>query len=231
MLRFSHSFAGSFFSLSLPLAALASGCGGAASSALFDQGGGGSGGDAAVDSGVPGVPQDASNPPPSEHDAGHDATTPPPVPDAAPPPVDANPPPPPDAGPSAGIECGQNFKKLCDSQTEVCCDIPSNGGGGAPTLTCESAAQCMSDNGASVVCAKPADCEAEGFPSGTVCCATQGSGGQGPPNVTVACVAADQCQDPGSQVQLCDPNSPVCPFGTSCRVSTVTIPPYFICGQ
>ena len=229
MLRFSHSFAGSFFPLSLPLLVLASGCGGAATSALFDQGGGGGTSDGSVDSGVPVATQDASSqPPPAEQDAGHDATTPPPVQDAEPPPVDANPPPP-DTGPSVGIECGQNFKKLCDSQTQVCCDIPGTGGGTSNTLTCESAAQCMTDNGTAVVCAKPADCEAEGFPSGSVCCATTGNGSPGPPDTTVACVAASQCQN-SNQVQLCDPSNPVCPFGTTCRPSTITIPPYNICG-
>ena len=96
-------------------------------------------------------------------------------------------------------------------------------------MTCEPAAQCMADNGTSVVCAKPSDCEGEGFPPGTVCCATQGNGPPGPPNVTVACVAASQCQD-SSQVQLCDPNNPVCPLGTFCRPSTSTLPPYNICG-
>jgi len=128
----------------------------------------------------------------------------------------ALPPPPPDGAPY--VYCGA---KYCAVGTEVCCESLTTGPGG-----CAPADAGCPDADLTVPCSNPADCTALGFPN-TFCCATELPTDQAQ---AVSCLAT--CVDlSGTSTRLCDPlsDASTCTAGTSCQVSTSTVPDLYIC--
>ncbi len=200
--------------------AVAAACGGATDTGLFDSPSGSDSIDA-------GLRADASVPHSSDaggtvttHDSG--ATT---VPDSSTGTDAGHTPPPP---PAATIDCAVSASvTTCDAATQVCCRTTNDNGfgGGQTTYACTPPSGCTAQGTLAIPCDDAADCTAEGFASGTVCCVTEDpSSGVA---ASVACTTQAACSAQ-TQTWLCDGTSD-CPAGDTCSASTTTIPGYDIC--
>jgi hypothetical protein len=148
-------------------------------------------------------------------DAGQDKDT------GAPPPKDGGGPPPVDPG----VQCGG---AECSVPSNACCrkQVANNF-----TYTCLPTGQCQGLNVPSleIPCDDATDCTTAGHP-GQVCCATVGGGTAGNAASEVLCRDPSECTQANSRTPLCDKNDPnACPAGTSCRMSTQTLPGYNLC--
>lgn len=158
-------------------------------------------------------------------DAGRDND----VPDVPPlPPFDATPdvtPPP----PKSTIACGgaTNPLKTCEVLTEICCRTGTE----APyTYDClADPKDCMKSGDVPFTCTNTENCVAQGF-VGNVCCASLISVGSGSVAYDVSCMPTAKCTGANQKAVVCDPKSQnPCPNGGSCKLSSQTLPSYYIC--
>jgi hypothetical protein len=115
----------------------------------------------------------------------------------------------PEASVYAGMACGKGGHCF-PSAGQVCC-TGSDGDPNPANGSCGNAPDCQT--GDFFRCMGPADCADAVLNGPAICCATDFSGGGfSRSGCKAACVAGD--------VELCDPNGPVCPTPRTCRPST-----------
>jgi hypothetical protein len=187
-------------------------CGGATQSDLFTGSGGandaGVGLDSGVDARVDGSRQDSST-----DSAPPVLDAPPPAPDSAP---DAIPPPPPPV-----IVCGA---ASCVAGTQTCCAEHTLG---SLKAECKDLTKCTGTGKFAISCDGDDDCQV--IKKDSVCCVTfsQTTGlASG-----ASCYQAKDCASNWTRTRTCDPHAAtnVCDSGDVCRVSTHTLPGYFLC--
>ena len=78
-------------------------------------------------------------------------------------------------------------------------------------------------------CSNTENCVAQGL-AGTVCCASLISSGNGSVAYDVSCQPKATCTSGNSKTIVCNPNGPnLCPVNRSCKLSSQTLPDYYIC--
>ena len=212
-----------------PVPAIDAGSKGATDAAALDAGGDGDGdgdgGGAATSGGSDAALQniDASAGPPG------DAGTPSLGADSSAPADGGSPPPHPgsqDGGSdpgsvgSVGVKCEGVPGGSCSLPAEICCR--KDEGGGYYLYSCTAPGAC--DVGVGGALEIPCD-DARGC-GAYVCCATY----EQRTTTDIACRPVGECKPQNARTIVCDPRSAsACPNGGSCRLSTFTLPGYFIC--
>jgi len=129
----------------------------------------------------------------------------------------------PDSGPPRTLNCSSVPGAVdCSVGSQVCCKQ----GGATTSYACENGTTCSTSGAVPIPCDDTADCAALGH-VGDLCCLTTSSTGR----VTeVTCRSQVDCDMNVGRRGLCDPRATdPCPAGGSCKLSTVTLPGFYVC--
>jgi hypothetical protein len=125
---------------------------------------------------------------------------------------------PPDAAVARTIGCTLDAGTKCGVGAEVCCRSAGT------LLACTGSGGCTGITQLAIPCDDALDCTALGHPN-ELCCATIQSNGVR----EVACRKAADC-DVSTRRNLCDPMAAdPCPIGGTCKLSTQTMPGFWLC--
>jgi hypothetical protein len=123
-----------------------------------------------------------------------------------------------DAGKPRTIGCTADAGKTCSVGNQVCCRSAG------AVLACTANAGCTAVAQVPVPCDDALDCTAMGHPN-ELCCATIDANAVS----AVACRTQADCSQT-NQRNLCDPAAAdPCPLGGTCRMSTQTMPGFWLC--
>jgi hypothetical protein len=123
-----------------------------------------------------------------------------------------------DAAVGRTIGCTLDAGNKCAVGNEVCCRSAG------ALLGCTGSGACTGITQLAIPCDDALDCNALGHPN-ELCCATIQSNGV----KEVACRKPAEC-DVSNRRNLCDPNAAdPCPIGGSCKLSTQTMPGFWLC--
>jgi hypothetical protein len=129
-----------------------------------------------------------------------------------------------DADTDPGIRCGSSTNPtFCAVGSQVCC---RSGGPGQETFACVSSAGCNAVNQMPIPCSDDADCAALGD-KGKVCCGTVDPFTNR--TTEVSCKSSGDCSPANDGYILCDPRAPNCVHGGTCRLSSQTLPGFYLC--